>query len=138
MPFVKKLRSECPVKIKAHMKSLPVMLLCKQSRSITSGPTCVTAPSIAIPVSFVPQCPYFSFFLSQKNMSTSNYALRMARLSNRIFGEVARPTAETSMRVVKMFSKKPLARDPFVTEYYPNHPQLTGLMIRLRNLGLYR
>ena len=28
--------------------------LCKQTRPITSDPTCFTAPSIAIPVLFVP------------------------------------------------------------------------------------
>ncbi|XP_070559810.1 small ribosomal subunit protein mS33-like [Ptychodera flava] len=68
----------------------------------------------------------------------SNYAKRMARLSARIFGEVARPTNESSMRVVKMFSEKPVEQRPEIVKYYPPHPQIHSLMKRLRHIGLYR
>ncbi|KAJ8945253.1 hypothetical protein NQ318_016673 [Aromia moschata] len=40
--------------------------------------------------------------------NTTEYARRMNRLSNRIFGEVARPTNSKSMKVVKLFSEKPI------------------------------
>nr|CAI5829557.1 unnamed protein product [Callosobruchus analis] len=39
---------------------------------------------------------------------STEYARRMARLSNRIFGEVARPTNSKSMKVVKLFSEEPV------------------------------
>jgi len=68
----------------------------------------------------------------------SNYAKRMARLGARIFGEVARPTDNRSMRVVKLFSAKPLDKSPEITVYYPQHNKLSYLMFQLRRLGLYR
>ncbi|XP_043944422.1 28S ribosomal protein S33, mitochondrial [Protopterus annectens] len=68
----------------------------------------------------------------------SNYALRMARLSARIFGEVARPTDDRSMKVVKMFSEQPLALRKEVYDWYPPHPTYFALMRKLRFLGLYR
>lgn len=70
--------------------------------------------------------------------SVSNYAKRMARLSARIFGEVARPTNSRSMKVVKLYSAQPMDRRPEVVDYYPHHVELTSLMKRLRYLGLYR
>ncbi|XP_002730477.1 small ribosomal subunit protein mS33-like [Saccoglossus kowalevskii] len=69
---------------------------------------------------------------------TSLYAKRMARLSARIFGEVVRTTNERSMRVVKLFSEKPLDKRPEIVNYYPPHPQTHSLMKRLRHIGLYR
>ncbi|XP_008821747.1 28S ribosomal protein S33, mitochondrial isoform X2 [Nannospalax galili] len=42
--------------------------------------------------------------------SLSEYALRMSRLSARLFGEVARPTDSKSMKVVNLFSEQPLAK----------------------------
>ncbi|XP_006001297.1 28S ribosomal protein S33, mitochondrial [Latimeria chalumnae] len=72
-------------------------------------------------------------------MSTlSNYAQRMARLSARIFGEVARPTDSKSMKVVKLFSEQPLALRKEVYDWYPQHRVYYGLMKRLRFFGLYR
>jgi small subunit ribosomal protein S33 len=70
--------------------------------------------------------------------SVSNYARRMARLSARIFGEVARPTNSKSMKVVKLYSAQPLDKRPEIVDYYPRHVELTSLMKRLRYLGLYR
>lgn len=68
----------------------------------------------------------------------SNYALRMARLSARIFGEVVRPTDNKSMKVVKLFSEQPLAKQKEVYDYYPPHNTYFALMKKLRFFGLYR
>ncbi|KAJ8682288.1 hypothetical protein QAD02_018080 [Eretmocerus hayati] len=68
----------------------------------------------------------------------SGYAQRMNRLSNRIFGEVVRPTNKRSMRVVKMFSEKPVDKRPEIVEYYPRLRQSHVLMKHLRWYGLFR
>uniref|UniRef100_A0A1W7RFM5 Small ribosomal subunit protein mS33 n=1 Tax=Agkistrodon contortrix contortrix TaxID=8713 RepID=A0A1W7RFM5_AGKCO len=68
----------------------------------------------------------------------SNYALRMARLSKQIFGEVVRPTDSSSMKVVKLLSEQPLAKRKEVYDWYPPHNIYSGLMRRLRSYGLYR
>lgn len=68
----------------------------------------------------------------------SNYAKRMARLSSRIFGEVVRPTDQRSRRVVQMFSEKPIEKRPEVVNYYPDHPNISYMMRRLWQWGLYR
>ncbi|KAM4035137.1 small ribosomal subunit protein mS33 isoform 2-T2 [Anomaloglossus baeobatrachus] len=70
--------------------------------------------------------------------SLSNYAIRMSRLSARIFGEVVRPTNTCSMKVVKLLSEQPLAKRKEVYDWYPPHNIYTPLMRRLRFLGLYR
>ncbi|EGV94240.1 28S ribosomal protein S33, mitochondrial [Cricetulus griseus] len=70
--------------------------------------------------------------------SISEYALRMSRLSARIFGEVARPTDSKSMKVVNMFSELPLAKKKETYDWYPNHNTYFALMGTLRFLGLYR
>uniref|UniRef100_A0A8C6A0A1 Small ribosomal subunit protein mS33 n=1 Tax=Marmota marmota marmota TaxID=9994 RepID=A0A8C6A0A1_MARMA len=68
--------------------------------------------------------------------SLSEYALRMTRLSARLFGEVARPTDSKSMKVVKLFSEQPLAKKKETYDWYPNHNTYFGLMGTLRFLGL--
>lgn len=68
----------------------------------------------------------------------SNYAIRMNRLSNRIFGEVVTTTNSKSMKVVKLFSEKPINKRPEIVEYYPRHPEIGWLMRNLRLYGLYR
>lgn len=68
----------------------------------------------------------------------TEYAKRMGRLSNRIFGEVARPTSATNMRVVKLFSKQPRDVMPHIFPYYPRHIEVGLLMKKLRYYGLYR
>ncbi|KAI5698959.1 28S ribosomal protein S33, mitochondrial [Diaphorina citri] len=70
---------------------------------------------------------------------TTNYAKRMAILSNRIFGEVPVPRdVKTMNRVVKRFSVLPGYKDPAIIRYYPRHIE-TGLLMRsLRDYGLYR
>ncbi|XP_043279301.1 28S ribosomal protein S33, mitochondrial [Venturia canescens] len=69
---------------------------------------------------------------------TSNYATRMNRLSNRIFGEVARPTNSKSMKVVKLFSEEPINKRKNIVDYYPRHPEIGWLMRNLRFYGLFR
>lgn len=41
-----------------------------------------------------------------------------------------------SMRVVKMFSEKPLDLRPEITDYYPRHNETCTLMMTLRKVGL--
>lgn len=66
------------------------------------------------------------------------YARRMNHLSNRIFGEVTRQTNSKSMKVVKMFSEKPLYLKQEVINYYPRHVETNDLTRHLRYYGLYR
>lgn len=76
--------------------------------------------------------------LALQEMSLSEYALRMTRLSARLFGEVARPTDSKSMKVVKLFSEQPLAKRKETYDWYPNHNTYFALMGILRFHGLYR
>ncbi|TRY65955.1 hypothetical protein DNTS_033532 [Danionella cerebrum] len=69
----------------------------------------------------------------------SNYALRMARLSSRIFGDVISHQTDTkSMKVVQLFKDLPVARRKDVYDWYPPHKIYYGMMQRLRQWGLYR
>lgn len=70
--------------------------------------------------------------------SGTEYARRMKHLSNRIFGEVTRPTTSQSMRVVRMFSEEPLYLRKDVIKYYPRHVEIGKLMWNLREYGLFR
>ncbi|XP_052604830.1 28S ribosomal protein S33, mitochondrial-like, partial [Peromyscus californicus insignis] len=70
--------------------------------------------------------------------SDAEYALPMSHLSARIFGEVPRPTASKSMKVVNMFSEPPLAQKKETYDWYPNHNMDFALMGTLHFLGLYR
>lgn len=69
---------------------------------------------------------------------TTNYAKRMNRLSNRIFGEVVRDTNSKSMKVVTLFSEKPVNKRPEIVEYYPRLRESHVLMKHLRWYGLFR
>lgn len=69
---------------------------------------------------------------------TTEYARRMNRLSNRIFGEVARPTNPKCFKVVKLFSEEPLNQRKDIHAYYPRHVETGKLMMMLRYYGLYR
>ncbi|XP_073178390.1 small ribosomal subunit protein mS33 isoform X1 [Lepidochelys kempii] len=85
------------------------------------------------------KCVYVCVSILCPEMSAlSNYALRMARLSARIFGEVVRPTDNKSMKVVKLFSEQPLAKQKEVYDWYPPHNTYFALMKKLRFFGLYR
>ncbi|XP_020500345.1 28S ribosomal protein S33, mitochondrial [Labrus bergylta] len=68
----------------------------------------------------------------------SNYALRMARLSAQIFGEVARPTDSKSMKVVQLFSEPPVAQRKEVYDWYPQHKIYYAMTQKLRFMGLFR
>lgn len=69
---------------------------------------------------------------------TTEYARRMNRLRNRIFGEVARTTNSKSMKVVKLFSEEPVHLRREVYGYYPRHPEIGELITKLQYYGLYR
>lgn len=69
---------------------------------------------------------------------TTDYARRMNRLSNRIFGEVAKPVSLKSHKVVKLFSAQPLNQNSDIYPYYPRHVETGKLMMKLRHYGLYR
>ncbi|CAL7933847.1 unnamed protein product [Xylocopa violacea] len=68
----------------------------------------------------------------------TRYANHMNRLSNRIFGEVTRVTNKKSMKVVKLFSDKPIQKRPEIVDYYPRHVEIDLLMKQLRTYGLFR
>lgn len=75
---------------------------------------------------------------SQLINSSTKYATRMKRLSNRIFGEVAVPTNSKSMKVVKIFEARPLHTNEEIIHYYPRHVETHALMLKLREYGLFR
>uniref|UniRef100_A0A1A8CQV7 Small ribosomal subunit protein mS33 n=1 Tax=Nothobranchius kadleci TaxID=1051664 RepID=A0A1A8CQV7_NOTKA len=68
----------------------------------------------------------------------SSYAMRMARLSSRIFGEVVRPTDSKSMKVVQLFQQLPMARRKEVFDWYPQHKIYYAMTQKLRFMGLFR
>lgn len=70
--------------------------------------------------------------------ANTEYGRRMRHLSNRIFGEVTRPTTTQSMKVVQMFREEPLYLQDEVINYYPRHREMGQLMVNLREYGLYR
>ncbi|CAH0564267.1 unnamed protein product [Brassicogethes aeneus] len=74
----------------------------------------------------------------QLGKQATEYSKRMSRLSNRIFGEVARPTNSKSMKVVKLFSEEPVNLRKDIHGYYPRHVETGLLMMKLRDYGLYR
>ncbi|ENN77897.1 28S ribosomal protein S33, mitochondrial [Dendroctonus ponderosae] len=69
---------------------------------------------------------------------TTEYAKRMARLSNRIFSEPVRATSSKSMKVVKLFSEQPINLRKEIYAYYPRHIETGKLMMKLRHYGLFR
>lgn len=71
--------------------------------------------------------------------SLSNYALRMARLSAQIFGEVVRTdTSQRSLKVVQLFKELPMAKRDEVLNWYPQHKIYFAMTQKLRYMGLYR
>uniref|UniRef100_A0A8C6WPN6 Small ribosomal subunit protein mS33 n=1 Tax=Neogobius melanostomus TaxID=47308 RepID=A0A8C6WPN6_9GOBI len=68
----------------------------------------------------------------------SSYAVRMARLSAQIFGEVVRPTDQRSLKVVRLFQEQPLAKRKEVFDWYPQHKIYYAMTQKLRYLGLFR
>ncbi|XP_023808295.1 28S ribosomal protein S33, mitochondrial isoform X1 [Oryzias latipes] len=82
-----------------------------------------------------PACPWQR---REVMAALSNYALRMARLSSRIFGEVAHPTDSRSLKVVQMFQEPPLAKRKEVYDWYPQHKIYYAMTQKLRYMGLFR
>lgn len=79
------------------------------------------------------------FFFSKAAMcGLSSYAVRMARLSAQIFGEVANPADSRSLKVVQLFQELPLAKRKEVYEWYPQHKIYYAMTQRLRFMGLFR
>lgn len=68
----------------------------------------------------------------------SSYAMRIARLSAQIFGEVVRPTDTKSMKVVRLFQEPPLAKRKEVYDWYPKHKIYYAMTQKLRFMGLFR
>ncbi|KAK7898720.1 hypothetical protein WMY93_019573 [Mugilogobius chulae] len=68
----------------------------------------------------------------------SSYAVRMARLSAQIFGEVVRPTNAQSLKVVRLFQEQPRARQKEVYDWYPQHKIYYAMTQKLRFMGLFR
>lgn len=68
----------------------------------------------------------------------TEYGRRMRHLSNRIFGEVTRPTTTQSMKVIQLFKEEPLYLRDDVINYYPRHIEMGQLMVNLREYGLFR
>ncbi|XP_077356432.1 small ribosomal subunit protein mS33 [Festucalex cinctus] len=68
----------------------------------------------------------------------SNYALRMARLSAQIFGDVVRTTDSKSMKVVRLFQETPMAKRKEVYDWYPQHKIYYAMTQKLRFMGLFR
>ncbi|EEB16610.1 mitochondrial 28S ribosomal protein S33, putative [Pediculus humanus corporis] len=66
------------------------------------------------------------------------YNERISRLRNRIFGDPLTKRQQESMRVVKLFSEKPLYKRTEVVDYYPKYGIIEELMVYLRRYGLYR
>ncbi|PAV56289.1 hypothetical protein WR25_15713 [Diploscapter pachys] len=66
------------------------------------------------------------------------YGKRMERLSNRIFGEVVKPTDVKSKKVVRVMAAEPLeTKEQLSVEYYPNLPMFHYLTKMLRFHGLF-
>lgn len=78
-----------------------------------------------------------SKYVNLINVKT-NYAMRMNRLSNRIFGEVVRDVPQSSMKVIKLFSEKPVQKRSEIVEYYPRLRATHLIMKNLRFYGLFR
>lgn len=68
----------------------------------------------------------------------SSYAVRMARLSAQIFGEVVNPVDSRSLKVVQLFQDLPMAKRKEVYEWYPQHKIYYAMTQRLRFMGLFR
>ncbi len=68
----------------------------------------------------------------------SSYGLRIARLSARIFGDVARHTDSKSMKVVELFKEPPLAQRKEVYDWYPPTQIYYSMTQKLRFMGLFR
>jgi len=78
------------------------------------------------------------FTYARTATSKTNYATKMKRLSNEIFGEVRRPMNKSQEELVKRFSVQPLEQNERWITYYPGLEETNELMRNLRDYGLYR
>lgn len=78
------------------------------------------------------------FNYSRTARSTTEYATRMKRLSNQIFGEVRRPMNDSQRALVAEFAREPREQNERYITYYPGLEETAELMRNLRNYGLYR
>ncbi|OQR77264.1 28S ribosomal protein S33 [Tropilaelaps mercedesae] len=69
-------------------------------------------------------------------MSSSSYAIRMAKLSARVF--VEHPPGKKTRRIHRLLSAKPNDLEKEVVNYYPPHHDWTRLMYHVRAHGLFR
>lgn len=83
-------------------------------------------------------CQTVCFLCSSVMAGLSSYALRMARLSSQIFGEVVHPTDPKSMKVVQLFQEPPMAKRREVYDWYPHHKIYYAVTQKLRFMGLFR
>eukprot|EP00090_Calanus_glacialis_P042221 TRINITY_DN74951_c0_g1_i1.p2 TRINITY_DN74951_c0_g1~~TRINITY_DN74951_c0_g1_i1.p2 ORF type:complete len:136 (-),score=44.87 TRINITY_DN74951_c0_g1_i1:78-485(-) len=79
------------------------------------------------------------FFTYSRTMkSETEYANRMRRLSNQIFGESRRPETNSTIQMAKKFAAEPKEQRERWIVYYPAHEETNELMRHLRDYGLYR
>lgn len=75
---------------------------------------------------------------ARASQSRSEYASKMNRLSNQIFGELHRPTSRISLQVIDRLSKQPMEETQYYNQYFPAIEETTELFNTLREYGLFR
>jgi len=78
------------------------------------------------------------FTYSRTMKSDTEYANKMRRLSNQIFGESRRPETASTIELKKRFAAEPKEQQERWVTYYPALEETNELMRLLRNYGLYR
>lgn len=68
----------------------------------------------------------------------TEYSRKMNLLSNRIFGEVTRPSSFPMLKITDRLKVLPLHKDPDMIDYYHRLPEAHYLFVFLRNYGLFR
>jgi len=75
---------------------------------------------------------------SRTARSNTEYATKMKRLSNQIFGEVRRPMNASQAALVDKFASEPLEQSEMWVTWYPGLEETAELMRNLREYGLFR
>jgi len=79
------------------------------------------------------------FYTYSRTMkSETDYADKMRRLSNQIFGESRRPETVSTRALVSKFAAEPKEQHERWITYYPAHEETNELMRNLRDYGLFR
>jgi len=69
----------------------------------------------------------------------TDYAKRMERLSNRIFGNPVRTTHPDDLKnVVQYLASEPNDKQDWIRNWYPRHRETHKLAMALREYGLFR